>query len=64
MGLMLGIETDADSGVIARRCIEKGLLVLTAKNKIRLLPALNISKEETDKGLSILREVIEDEASA
>lgn len=64
MGLMLGIETNADSGAIARRCIEKGLLVLTAKNKIRLLPALNISKEETDKGLSILREVIEDEASA
>lgn len=64
MGLMLGIETDYKAADIANKCLEKGLLVLTAKTKIRLLPALNITKEETDKGLSILKEVIENEALA
>lgn len=64
MGLMLGIETDKKAADIAGKCLEKGLLVLTAKSKIRLLPALNITKEETDKGLKILKEVIEDETLA
>lgn len=64
MGLMLGIETDYKAADIANKCLEKGLLVLTAKTKIRLLPALNITKEETDKGLSILKEVIENESLA
>ncbi len=64
MGLMLGIETDKNAADIAGKCLEKGLLVLTAKSKIRLLPALNITKEETDKGLKILKEVIEDETLA
>ena len=64
MGLMLGIETDYKAADIANKCLEKGLLVLTAKTKIRLLPALNITKEETDKGLAILKEVIENEALA
>lgn len=59
MGLMLGIETEKDAKEIANDCLEKGLLVLTAKNKIRLLPALNISKPELDDGLNILKEVIE-----
>lgn len=60
MGLMLGISTDKNAGDIAKACLEKGLLVLTAhKNKIRLLPALSISVEEIDEGLKILKEVIE-----
>lgn len=59
MGLMLGVETNKDAKDIANDCLEKGLLVLTAKTKIRLLPALNISYEEIDKGLKILKEVIE-----
>ena len=59
MGLMLGIETEKPAKEIAAQCLENGLLVLTAKTKIRLLPALNISKNELDKGLNILKEVIE-----
>lgn len=59
MGLMLGIETDKDAKDAANECLKKGLLVLTAKNKIRLLPALNISQAELDEGLKILKEVIE-----
>lgn len=59
MGLMLGIETNKNAKDAANECLEKGLLVLTAKNKIRLLPALNISQAELDEGLKILKEVIE-----
>lgn len=59
MGLILGIETEKPAKEIAAECLERGLLVLTAKTKIRLLPALNISKNELDKGLNILKEVIE-----
>ncbi len=59
-GLMIGIATDKNAGDIAKSCLEKGLLVLTAhKNKVRLLPALSISYDEIDKGLDILKEVIE-----
>ena len=65
LGLMLGIETDKNASDIAKGCLEKGLLVLTAhKNKVRLLPALNINKKEIDEGLNILKEVIENETSA
>ena len=59
MGLMLGIETDKKAADIVNACLERGLLVLTAKAKIRLLPALSITKKEIDKGLEILKEVIE-----
>lgn len=59
MGLMIGVETEKDAIDIANECLENGLLVLTAKTKVRLLPALNISYEELDKGLNILKEVIE-----
>lgn len=59
IGLMLGIETDKNSRDIANACLEKGLLVLTAKNRIRILPALSISYDEINKGLKILKEVIE-----
>ena len=60
-GLMIGIETDKNAGDICKKCLEKGLLVLTAhNNKVRLLPALNISYGELDEGLKILKEAIEE----
>ena len=60
IGLMIGIDTDKSASDVAKECLEKGLLVLTAhKNRVRLLPALNISYREIDRGLSILKEVIE-----
>ncbi len=58
MGYMLGISTEKDAKEIVKSCMEKGLLVLTAKDKVRLLPALNISRAEIDKGLDILKGVI------
>lgn len=59
MGLMIGF-TAGKAGETAAKCLENGLLVLTAhQNKVRLLPALSISYAELDKGLKILKEVIE-----
>ena len=59
MGLMLGIETDKPAGEVAKACLANGLLILTAKTKLRLLPALNISDAELDEGLEILKGVLE-----
>ncbi len=59
MGFMLGLETETDAKEILKKCLENGLLVLTAKDKVRLLPPLNISQNELDKGIEVLKSVIE-----
>ena len=59
MGLMLGIETDKPAGEVAKACLANGLLILTAKTKLRLLPALCFSDAELDEGLEILKGVLE-----
>lgn len=59
MGLMLGIEADKPAGEVAKACLANGLLILTAKTKLRLLPALNISDAELNEGLEILKGVLE-----
>lgn len=58
LGLMLGIEAKAEPKAIITKCLEKGVVVLSAKNKVRLLPALNIPQEELAKAIDILKEVI------
>lgn len=61
IGMMVGIEVDGKIGAdIAKHCIEKGLIVLTAKKLVRLLPPLNITQDELEKGLAILKSVIEE----
>lgn len=59
-GLMVGIEVDVDNKTVVNKCIDKGLLVLTAKQKVRLLPPLTISYDEINKGLEILKSVLEE----
>lgn len=59
MGLMLGIETTKNAKEVVLACIEKGVLPLTAKNKIRLLPPLNITDAELTKAMDIITEVID-----
>lgn len=59
MGLMLGVEIEKNAAETAKECLSEGLLVLTAKTKIRLLPPLNISEEELTQGLNILKGVLE-----
>lgn len=58
LGLMIGLETQKDAKTVAKECLERGLLVLTAHDRVRLLPPLNITKTEMDEGLMILREVL------
>ena len=60
LGFMLGIETEKDAKSIALKCIERGVLVLTAKNKVRLLPPLNVSLKTLEKAIDILIDVIEE----
>lgn len=60
LGLMLGIETTKDAKEIVLKCIEKGVLPLTAKNKVRLLPPLNISDDDLTRAMNIITEVIEE----
>ena len=59
MGLMLGIETEKPAGEIVAACRERGVICLTAKNKVRLLPALNIPMEQLEKAIQVLKDVIE-----
>ena len=61
-GLMVGLELkDGLKAVdIASKCMEEGLIPLTAKTKIRLLPPLNITFEELNKGLDILIHVLKE----
>ncbi len=54
MGLMIGIETEKDSSEILAECMKNGVLVLKAKTKIRLLPALNIPDELLKKALGVI----------
>ncbi len=59
MGLMIGVQlkTKQAKEVVAE-ALKEGLMLLTAKDKVRLLPPLNISYEEIDKGLAILEKLI------
>lgn len=53
-GLMIGIETEAEPKAIIQECLANGVIVLSAKNKVRLLPALNIPMEDLKKAIDVL----------
>ena len=56
MGLMIGIKTAKPAKEVVTACMEQGVLCLTAKDKVRLLPALNIPMEILQKAINILKE--------
>ena len=59
-GMMIGIVTEKNNAKeMAGKCLENGLLILTAKNLLRMLPPLTITYEEIDKGLAILQKTME-----
>ncbi|MBR3865718.1 MAG: aminotransferase class III-fold pyridoxal phosphate-dependent enzyme, partial [Clostridia bacterium] len=58
MGLMLGIDPEKPVADIVAACREKGVLVLTAKTKVRLLPPLNIPMEQLKKAVAVIKEVL------
>ncbi|MEA4946630.1 MAG: acetylornithine transaminase [Oscillospiraceae bacterium] len=55
MGLMLGLETEKPAAEVVNACLEGGVLCLTAKNKVRLLPPLNIPAGLLDKAAGIIK---------
>ena len=60
-GLMIGVEIAADAKKVVAKCLQKGVLFLTAKSKVRLLPALNIPYSLIDQALDVLVQSIKEE---
>ena len=57
LGLMIGIKPVKDAKEVVAACREKGVLCLTAKNKVRLLPPLNIPMELLEKAVQVIKTV-------
>ena len=55
MGLMVGIKTEKPAAEVVKAAIEKGVLCLTAKDKVRLLPPLNIPMDTLKKAVDIIK---------
>ena len=60
LGLMVGIKTAVPAADVVRECISRGVLCLTAKDKVRLLPALNIPDEALREAIETIKAVIAD----
>lgn len=60
MGLMVGIEIEQDAHDIAAKCVQNGLLIITAKDVLRMLPPLTITKENIDEAINILKNTLEE----
>jgi acetylornithine/succinyldiaminopimelate/putrescine aminotransferase len=57
--MMVGIELDVDGGSVVQQCLEQNLLVnCTQGNVIRLLPAMNLTKQQANEGVDILSDVL------
>ncbi|MBO5223555.1 MAG: aspartate aminotransferase family protein [Clostridia bacterium] len=57
-GLMIGIKTERNAKEVVLECLENGVMCLTAKDKVRLLPPLNISYELLDKALAVIEKAL------
>lgn len=57
-GLMIGIETEKDVAEVLSLARERGVIAIKAKNKVRLLPPLNIPMEDLKKSVEVLIEVM------
>ena len=55
MGLMIGIKTAKPAGEVVKTCMENGVLCLTAKDRVRLLPALNIDFDLLKKAVDVIK---------
>ena len=55
MGLMLGVETEKDASAVIAECMENGVLAIKAKNKVRLLPALNIPDDLLARAVEVIK---------
>lgn len=60
LGLMVGITLKTKNAAdVVKSALDKGLLILTAKTKVRLLPPLTITEAELEKGIAILTGLLE-----
>lgn len=55
LGLMIGIKTKKTAVEVVASCMEQGVLCLTAKDKVRLLPALNIPMDDLKQAVSVIK---------
>ena len=55
MGLMIGILPEKSAGEVIDLCREDGVLVIKAKDRVRLLPPLNIPKELLEKAVAVIK---------
>lgn len=60
MGLMVGIEIEGNAHDIAVKCVENGLIIITAKDLLRMLPPLVITKDEIDEAVQILDKTLKE----
>ena len=56
LGLMIGIQTTKPAKDVVNACMDRGVLCLTAKDKVRLLPALNIPMAQLQQAVQIIKE--------
>ncbi len=59
MGLMIGLQTVRPAGDVVEECMENGVLCLTAKDRVRLLPALNIPMDLLEQAVRVIRDACE-----
>ena len=57
LGLMVGIKTKAPAADVVKECMDRGVLCLTAKDKVRLLPALNIPRSDLEFAVETIKAV-------
>lgn len=60
MGLMIGIKTKKPVADVLSSCMENGVLCLTAKDKLRLLPALNIPMDVLKKAIEVIKTAVKE----
>ena len=60
LGLMIGVKTTAPAAEVVKTCMDRGVLCLTAKDKVRLLPALNIPMEDLKYAVETLKKTAEE----
>ena len=61
LGLMIGIKTRKPAKEVVNACMERGVLCLTAKDKVRLLPALNIPMDLLERAIETIKEVCKED---
>ena len=61
MGLMIGIKTKKPAADVVKACMEQGVLCLTAKDKVRLLPALNIPMDLLEEAINVIKAICKED---